>query len=144
MPNRFQVVYVASFVATTLFLLVLTEFVKAQLHARGIYVSDLILLGTGTSSTSTAASRTSVTYERAVSIAQETLVRPENSHDSTSTEHNAAFATFLDEYPEYRQTWIIDSLRRSDYARLSRTEETYVDHMGGALSPETPLAHFVP
>ena len=47
MPNRFQVVYVASFVATTLFLVVLTEFVKAQLHARGIYVSDLILLGTG-------------------------------------------------------------------------------------------------
>lgn len=93
--------------------------------------------GTGTTSTSTAASRTSVTYEKTVSIAQETLVRPEDSHDSTSTELNAAFATFLDEYPEYRQTWIIDSLRRSDYARLSRTEETYVDYMGGALFPES-------
>lgn len=94
--------------------------------------------GTGTTSTSTAVSRTSVTYEKAVSVAQETLVRPvEDSHDCTSTELNAAFATFLDAYPEYRQTWIVDSLRRSDYARLSRTEETYVDYMGGALFPES-------
>ncbi|KAI1797813.1 NADH-cytochrome b5 reductase [Ganoderma leucocontextum] len=47
MPNRYQVAFVASFAGTLLLLVLLTEFVKAKLHQRGIYVSDLILLGTG-------------------------------------------------------------------------------------------------
>ena len=47
MPNLFQVVYAASFAVTSVALFVLVEFAKTQLHARGIYVSDLILLGTG-------------------------------------------------------------------------------------------------
>ncbi|TBU48412.1 hypothetical protein BD309DRAFT_949715, partial [Dichomitus squalens] len=47
MPNRFQVAFLISFVATLFLLIVTTEFVKAKLHQRGIYVSDLILLGTG-------------------------------------------------------------------------------------------------
>lgn len=47
MPNRYQVAFVASFVGTLLLLVLLTEFVKAKLHQRGVYVSDLILLGTG-------------------------------------------------------------------------------------------------
>ncbi|OSD03504.1 NADH-cytochrome b5 reductase [Trametes coccinea BRFM310] len=45
MPNRFQVAFVASFVGSLVLLVLLTEFVKQQLHARGIYVSDLILIG---------------------------------------------------------------------------------------------------
>ena len=45
MPNRYQVAYVASFVGTFALLFSLTEFVKAKLHARGIYVSRLILYG---------------------------------------------------------------------------------------------------
>ncbi|KAI8995562.1 NADH-cytochrome b5 reductase [Trametes punicea] len=45
MPNRYQIAFVASFVGTLLLLIALTEFVKAKLHAAGIYVSDLILLG---------------------------------------------------------------------------------------------------
>ncbi|KAJ7496578.1 PLP-dependent transferase [Mycena latifolia] len=36
---------------------------------------------------------------------------------------------------EYRLTWILDTLRRSDYGRLETTGETYVDYMGGALYP---------
>ncbi|RDB25148.1 Molybdenum cofactor sulfurase [Hypsizygus marmoreus] len=48
-----------------------------------------------------------------------------------------AYAAFLKDYPEYRLTWILDSLRRSDYARLEHTGETYVDFMGGALYPES-------
>ena len=47
MPNQLQVAFIASFLGTTLVLYVLTEFVKAKLHQRGIYVSDLILIGTG-------------------------------------------------------------------------------------------------
>ncbi|KAG6856750.1 hypothetical protein H0H87_001094 [Tephrocybe sp. NHM501043] len=38
---------------------------------------------------------------------------------------------------EYRSTWILDTLRRTDYARLETTGETYVDYMGGALFPES-------
>ena len=34
-------------------------------------------------------------------------------------------------------TWILDTLRRTDYTRLERTGETYVDYMGGALYPES-------
>ncbi|KAF5375502.1 hypothetical protein D9615_009186 [Tricholomella constricta] len=48
-----------------------------------------------------------------------------------------AYASFLQEFPEYRSTWILDTLRRTDYARLERTGETYVDFMGGALYPES-------
>ena len=66
-----------------------------------------------------------------------------------------AFQEFLREYPgrlslflsdktytniivlEYRLTWILDTLRRTDYTRLERTGETYVDYMGGALYPES-------
>ena len=47
MPNRFQVAFVSSFVGTLFLLVLITEFVKAKLHQRGIYVSDLILIGTG-------------------------------------------------------------------------------------------------
>ena len=43
----------------------------------------------------------------------------------------------IDPCPEYRLTWILDTLRRTDYARLERAGETYVDYMGGALYPES-------
>lgn len=45
MPNRYQVAFVASFVGFFALLLTLQQFIKAKLHAKGIYVSDLILLG---------------------------------------------------------------------------------------------------
>lgn len=38
---------------------------------------------------------------------------------------------------EYQLTWILDTLRRTDYARLGRAGETYVDYMGGAIYPES-------
>lgn len=50
---------------------------------------------------------------------------------------NAAFKAFIKEYPEYHLTWTLDALRRSDFARLDRTGETYVDYMGGSLYPES-------
>lgn len=68
-------------------------------------------------------------------------------------EEKEIFISFLQEYPgkifgnnhcvnndpptEYRLTWILDTLRRSDFARLERAGETYVDYMGGALYPES-------
>ncbi|KAH9920973.1 pyridoxal phosphate-dependent transferase [Fomitopsis serialis] len=40
-------------------------------------------------------------------------------------------------FPEYQLTWILDALRRSDFSRLDRSGETYVDYMGGSLYPES-------
>ena len=73
-----------------------------------------------------------------------------NVHVETDTE--VAYQNFLKSYPgtsvrssvfpcspslEYRLTWILDTLRRTDFARLERADETYVDYMGGSLYPES-------
>ncbi|KAJ8495911.1 hypothetical protein ONZ45_g12658 [Pleurotus djamor] len=55
------------------------------------------------------------------------------AHDDAS----AAYNSFIRAFPEYQLTWIVDTLRRTDYSRLERTGETYVDYMGGALYPES-------
>ena len=48
-----------------------------------------------------------------------------------------AYTAFLKEYTQYQLTWILDALRRTDFARLDRNGETYVDYMGGSLYPES-------
>lgn len=48
-----------------------------------------------------------------------------------------AYNDFLREFPEYRLTWILDTLRRTDFTRLETSGETFVDYMGGALYPES-------
>ncbi|RDX48709.1 PLP-dependent transferase [Lentinus brumalis] len=48
-----------------------------------------------------------------------------------------AYKAFLKHCPQYQLTWILDALRRSDFARLDRSGETYVDYMGGSLYPES-------
>lgn len=57
--------------------------------------------------------------------------------DLLEDEAASAYKTFLKQYPEYQLTWILDALRRSDFARLDRHGETYVDYMGGSLYPES-------
>lgn len=47
-----------------------------------------------------------------------------------------AYEAFLRLYPEYRLTWTLDNLRETDFARLDRMGETYVDYMGGAVYPD--------
>ena len=73
---------------------------------------------------------------------------------SVTSDAVAEYNAFLRDYPgkslvlralannlmgasEYRSTWILDTLRRTDYTRLEHTGETYVDYMGGALFPES-------
>ncbi len=41
--------------------------------------------------------------------------------------------TFLDRYPRYRDTAILDDLRARDYARLDRQGEVYLDYTGASL-----------
>ncbi|TDL16451.1 PLP-dependent transferase [Rickenella mellea] len=52
-------------------------------------------------------------------------------------EMDNAYSDFIDAYPEYQNTWIVDSLRRSEFTRLAHSGETYVDYMGGSLYPES-------
>ncbi|KAL5512470.1 hypothetical protein ACEPAG_3123 [Sanghuangporus baumii] len=75
--------------------------------------------------------------EKSAAVIQHTLVKPDDHAIEALPELKQAFDSFIDTYPEYRQTWIVDSLRRSDYTRLTRTDETYVDYMGGCLFPES-------
>ncbi|KAK7691935.1 hypothetical protein QCA50_005340 [Cerrena zonata] len=60
-----------------------------------------------------------------------------STQDPLEDDASAAYKAFLKTYPEYHSTWILDSLRRSDFARLDRAGETYVDYMGGSLYPES-------
>lgn len=48
-----------------------------------------------------------------------------------------AYKSFLRQYPEYKLTWLLDSLRKSDFKRLEKSGEVYVDYMGGSLYPES-------
>jgi molybdenum cofactor sulfurtransferase len=50
-----------------------------------------------------------------------------------------AEATFLQSYPDYATTHRLDELRASDYARLDRTAQVYVDYTGGGLYAETQV-----
>ncbi|KAJ7645970.1 PLP-dependent transferase [Mycena polygramma] len=59
------------------------------------------------------------------------------TQDNISDAASNAYQEFLKLFPEYRLTWILDTLRRSDYGRLEATGETYVDYMGGAIYPES-------
>ena len=46
---------------------------------------------------------------------------------------------FLKAYPSYRETGIIDDLRRTQYARLDAGEHVYLDYTGGGLYAESQL-----
>lgn len=95
---------------------------------------------------------TSAHHDDEVSQTSSSVSDPEEKHSfeqppplyaSTSDLHeddaNAAqaFKAFVRKYPEYQLTWMLDALRRSDFARLDRSGETYVDYMGASLYPES-------
>lgn len=60
-----------------------------------------------------------------------------SSADLVQDDLSLAYKSFLEKYPEYKVTWLLDSLRKSDFTRLDRTGEVYVDYMGGSLYPES-------
>ena len=47
--------------------------------------------------------------------------------------------TFLQAYPTYRETQLIDDLRRTQYAGLDAGEHVYLDYTGGGLYAESQL-----
>ncbi|MBE7434192.1 MAG: aminotransferase class V-fold PLP-dependent enzyme [Anaerolineales bacterium] len=51
----------------------------------------------------------------------------------------AEFDTFLRKYPAYKDTKLIDDLRKSDYARLDAGEHVYLDYTGGGIYAESQV-----
>lgn len=67
---------------------------------------------------------------------------PDTLEDAAATAHK----DFLKMYPQYQLTWMVEALRRSDFGRLDRNGETYVDYMGASLYPESLIrvhTHFL-
>jgi molybdenum cofactor sulfurtransferase len=50
-----------------------------------------------------------------------------------------AYAAFIQEYPEYRGTSTLDGLRASDYSRLDRQHQIYLDYTGGSFHAESQV-----
>ena len=50
-----------------------------------------------------------------------------------------AYAEFLEKYPEYTGTAVLDALRQSDYGRLDAQGHVYLDYTGGGLYAESQL-----
>ena len=57
-------------------------------------------------------------------------VKSSAAHD---TAERAAYARFLEAYPDYQRTASLDALRASDYGRLDASQHAYLDYTGGGL-----------
>lgn len=56
---------------------------------------------------------------------------------------DSAFAEFGEAYPEYLQTSVIDRLRATEYRRIDKSGQVYLDYTGGSLYAECQLEeHF--
>ena len=53
--------------------------------------------------------------------------------DDPTPEMTAALAAFLDAYPAYASTRLLDDLRAREYSRLDRLGHVYLDYTGGSL-----------
>ena len=60
-----------------------------------------------------------------------------NALDQTS--YAQAEATFLQAYPEFQTTRALDELRATEYARLDRLGQVYLDYTGGGLYADSQI-----
>jgi selenocysteine lyase/cysteine desulfurase len=56
-----------------------------------------------------------------------------------SSEVTAVYETFLQRYPSYKRTHLLDELRRTEYRRLDEQKQVYLDYTGGGLHAESQL-----
>lgn len=61
------------------------------------------------------------------------------SQTDTLADYAAAYQQFLHSYPTFRQTTRLDELRATEYARLDRAEQIYLDYTGGGLYAESQI-----
>lgn len=57
----------------------------------------------------------------------------------SSTEHDRSFSAFLDAYPAYDTTRVLDDLRARDYARLDAQSQVYLDYTAAGLYAASQL-----
>lgn len=61
----------------------------------------------------------------------------------TPQHFDAHYEAFLSDFPAYKQTLALDDLRQTDYARLDRNQQVYLDYTGGGLYAKSQLEqHF--
>ena len=51
----------------------------------------------------------------------------------------SSYRTFIEQYPDYASTFMVDRLRATDYYRLDRLGHTYLDYTGGSLYADCQL-----
>jgi hypothetical protein len=56
--------------------------------------------------------------------------------EQQSSAFKASYASFLAQYPAYKDTAILDRLRKDEFSRLDKAKEVYLDYMGGCLWPK--------
>lgn len=57
--------------------------------------------------------------------------------DANPSPPQEIYQDFLERYPDYPRTQIVDDLRRRDFSRLKRSGEVYLDYTGSGLYPES-------
>jgi molybdenum cofactor sulfurtransferase len=53
--------------------------------------------------------------------------------------YETSFAKFLEDYPTYKHTTILDDLREKEYNRLDKHDHVYLDYTGGGLYADSQL-----
>jgi hypothetical protein len=64
----------------------------------------------------------------------------EASAEKDRKAYKSDFSTFQTKYPQYIQSTSLDILRKTEFSRLKKANEVYVDYMGGCLWPECLVA----
>src|SRR5260221_13037586 len=60
-----------------------------------------------------------------------------------TTQVDAAYIRFLEQYPSYANTTLLDTLRATEYRRLDEQGQVYLDYTGGSLCAAARLEkHF--
>ena len=61
---------------------------------------------------------------------------------ATETTMDAAFSKFLKSNPIFETTRMMDDLRRTDYGRLGRLGQVFLDYTGGGLYADSQMRDF--
>src|SRR5262245_41407121 len=56
---------------------------------------------------------------------------------------SAAFDAFLQQYPDYKTTTVLDTLRATDYRRLDEEQQVYLDYTGGSLHADSQVRQHI-
>jgi hypothetical protein len=78
---------------------------------------------------------------RSLSFAlSKSLSRSKSRPHPAPSSYTAEYKAFIAKYPSYKATSILDDLRKTDFERLDKSKEVYVDYMGGCLWPKSLVA----